>query len=61
MATTTWSASTSTRWRCPFTPICDPIVNGMIVRFDDNHLTDSFVRTLADPLDDHLTEQRVFT
>jgi hypothetical protein len=32
---------------CPYLPICDPVVNGLIVRWDPGHLTTSFSTTLA--------------
>jgi hypothetical protein len=32
---------------CPYMPICDPIVNGLIVRWDPQHLTTKFATTLA--------------
>jgi peptidoglycan/LPS O-acetylase OafA/YrhL len=37
---------------CPYLPICDPVVNGSIVRAnDDSHLTVHFATTLADPIE----------
>jgi peptidoglycan/LPS O-acetylase OafA/YrhL len=35
---------------CPYMPICDPIVNGIIVRRDYEHLTPAFALSLAGPL-----------
>jgi peptidoglycan/LPS O-acetylase OafA/YrhL len=35
---------------CPFLPICDPVVNGHVVRADVGHLGAPFARTLAVPL-----------
>ena len=32
---------------CPYLPICDPVVNGAVVRWDDQHLTTRFAETLA--------------
>jgi peptidoglycan/LPS O-acetylase OafA/YrhL len=32
---------------CPYLPICDPIVNGQVVRIDGSHLTRTFGRSLA--------------
>ena len=32
---------------CPYLPICDPVVNGLIVRWDPGHLTTRFATTLA--------------
>jgi hypothetical protein len=31
---------------CPYLPICDPVVNGMLVRHDDNHMTGHFALSL---------------
>jgi hypothetical protein len=43
---------------CPYMPICDPIVGGLIVRRDTSHLTTRFAITLEEPverfLDDNL-------
>lgn len=35
------------RRACPYLPICDPIVDGLIVRRDDTHLTTRFADTLT--------------
>jgi hypothetical protein len=35
------------RAACPYLPICDPIVDGLIVRRDDTHLTTRFATTLV--------------
>ena len=35
---------------CPFKPICDPVVKGKLVRFDQQHLTPDFALSLADPV-----------
>jgi hypothetical protein len=32
---------------CPYLPICDPVVNGMIVKADSSHLTVQFAESLA--------------
>jgi len=40
---------------CPFLPICDPIVNGEVVKVDASHLTRSFARTLAPEVYGYLT------
>jgi hypothetical protein len=32
---------------CPYLPICDPIVNGLVVSFDGDHLTDSYAQTFG--------------
>ena len=36
---------------CPYLPICDPIVDGAVVRTDNTHLTTTFAVTLADPIE----------
>ena len=36
---------------CPLLPICDPVVNGKIVKFDPSHLTPDFAKTLAPDID----------
>ena len=35
---------------CPFLPICDPFVDGLVVRRDGSHMTETFARTLAPEL-----------
>jgi peptidoglycan/LPS O-acetylase OafA/YrhL len=35
---------------CPYFPICDPVLDGQVVRWDRQHLTVGFSRTLAVPL-----------
>ena len=35
---------------CPYMPICDPVIGGLIVRFDNQHITPRFAITLADPV-----------
>jgi hypothetical protein len=37
---------------CPSKPICDPYVNGMVVRWDAAHLTIEFGLTLVDDIVD---------
>ena len=36
---------------CPRFPTCDPVIGNTIVRRDQSHLTVTFARTLADPID----------
>ena len=36
---------------CPYLPICDPVVNGKIVRFDASHLTAPSPNTIAPQVD----------
>jgi len=38
------------RFACPFMPICDPVSGGMIVRFDNQHLTPRYAVSLAAPM-----------
>jgi peptidoglycan/LPS O-acetylase OafA/YrhL len=35
---------------CPGFPICDPVVNGEVVRLDGEHLTPKFAVTIAEPV-----------
>ncbi|MFZ6005838.1 MAG: SGNH hydrolase domain-containing protein, partial [Actinomycetota bacterium] len=53
-----WSVDID-RLVCPFLPICDPIVNGRVVRSDWTHLTTSFARALAPAVTDHLVSNGV--
>jgi peptidoglycan/LPS O-acetylase OafA/YrhL len=46
---------------CPFLPICDPVVNGQIVKGDRTHLTDKFTRTLAGPIDNYLKQSGIIS
>ncbi len=32
---------------CPYFPICDPVINGLIARFDNQHITPAFAVSLA--------------
>jgi hypothetical protein len=41
---------------CPFLPICDPVVNGQIVKWDATHLTSKFARSIAPGIDAYLKE-----
>jgi peptidoglycan/LPS O-acetylase OafA/YrhL len=38
------------KWVCPYLPICDPVVDGRIVKRDVGHLTGAFSASLADDL-----------
>jgi hypothetical protein len=53
-----WAADFD-RLVCPFLPICDPVVNGQIVKADRTHLTDKFALTLAGPIDAYLKESGI--
>jgi peptidoglycan/LPS O-acetylase OafA/YrhL len=35
---------------CPYLPICDPVLDGMVVFRDDTHITGSFATSLADEI-----------
>ena len=39
---------------CPFLPICDPVVDGLVPRLDDNHITVTFGRTLRPAVEQFL-------
>lgn len=41
---------------CPYFPICDPVIDGIIVRWDDTHLTASYARSISDELEAKLEE-----
>jgi peptidoglycan/LPS O-acetylase OafA/YrhL len=39
---------------CPYLPICDPVVNGSIVKRDAGHITGRYSATLAEPFEQYL-------
>ncbi len=39
------------RLACPYLPICDPIVRGMVVKHDEGHLTATYARSLSEHLE----------
>lgn len=41
---------------CPYFPICDPVVNGVVPRPDDNHITVTFGRTLGGSVEQFLED-----
>ncbi len=41
---------------CPYLPICDPVVNGQIVKLDATHLTARFARSIAPTIDAYLKD-----
>lgn len=45
---------------CPRLPICDPVVDGEVVRTDTNHLNRAFALTIVDDLLDRLTSAGAF-
>jgi peptidoglycan/LPS O-acetylase OafA/YrhL len=44
---------------CPYLPICDPIVNHQVVKFDLSHLTAGFANSLAPDVDAFLKQNSV--
>jgi hypothetical protein len=36
---------------CPYLPICDPVVNGIVVKWDSTHLTATFARSISSDLE----------
>jgi hypothetical protein len=55
-----WTADFD-RLVCPFLPICDPIVNGKIVKSDPTHLTPAFAKTITTPVDDYLKQSGIIS
>jgi hypothetical protein len=53
-----WSVDLN-RLACPRYPVCDPVVNGIIVRRDHTHLTGTYARALATSLDTILRDRHV--
>jgi hypothetical protein len=45
---------------CPNLPSCDPVVDGVITRIDNDHLTVAFANSLEPVLDARLTAAGVF-
>ena len=50
-----WAADFD-RLVCPFLPICDPVVNGIIVKWDGAHLTKRFSESLAGDITAYLKD-----
>ena len=50
------SRPTSTAAVCPFLPICDPIVDGQIVRVDFTHITGGFAESIAPQVTEYLEQ-----
>jgi peptidoglycan/LPS O-acetylase OafA/YrhL len=44
---------------CPYLPICDPVVNGQIVKLDVSHLTAKFAKSIAPPIDAYLKDNGI--
>ena len=51
-----WSVDLD-RSACPALPICDPVIDGTVVRWDGSHLTRRFSMTLVDDLTAMLDER----
>lgn len=47
------------RLACPRYPVCDPVVNGIIVRRDHTHLTGTYARALTTSLETILRERNI--
>jgi hypothetical protein len=47
------------RLACPRFPVCDPVVNGIIVRRDHTHLTATYARAIADSFASLLHDQGI--
>jgi len=46
---------------CPYLPICDPVIDGLVVFHDSNHITTRYGRTLLDPVDRLLEDEGVLS
>jgi peptidoglycan/LPS O-acetylase OafA/YrhL len=44
---------------CPFLPICDPIVNGLVVKWDGEHLARRFAESLAPAITAYFDDNRL--
>jgi hypothetical protein len=45
---------------CPFLPICDPVVRGLVVRWDNNHVTLTYLHeVVAEPFETYLEDSGV--
>jgi peptidoglycan/LPS O-acetylase OafA/YrhL len=44
---------------CPYLPICDPIVDGLVVRRDNTHITTRYARTLVDGLERYFVDNGI--
>ena len=53
-----WSVDLD-RQVCPFLPICDPIVDGMVPKMDGSHLSTKFSRSLAPVLARYLRDNGI--
>jgi len=57
-ASKVWSVNLN-RLACPRFPVCDPVVNGIIVRRDHTHLTGTYARALTTSLEQLLRERDI--
>jgi len=46
---------------CPYIPICDPIVAGVVVKKDPQHITAAFSRAMATPLETLLVDDGILS
>jgi hypothetical protein len=53
-----WSADLD-RLVCPYLPICDPILDGQIVKLDGSHLTARYTTAIAPSIDAYLKDNAV--
>ncbi len=44
---------------CPYFPICDPVVHGMVVKQDHGHLTATYARSISDEIERYLRDNEV--
>ena len=44
---------------CPFLPICDPVIDGHIVKADPTHLTVDFAKAIAPQVGEYLKQAGV--
>jgi peptidoglycan/LPS O-acetylase OafA/YrhL len=55
---TIWAADFD-RFVCPYLPICDPIIDGVVVKWDGQHLASRFSRRLATPIAAYLRANKI--
>ena len=44
---------------CPYLPICDPVIDGIVARWDQQHLTTAFSASLGDELAAYFTQLKL--
>jgi peptidoglycan/LPS O-acetylase OafA/YrhL len=47
------------RLACPYLPICDPVLDGTIVRWNFSHLSKPYIRQITDDFDRYFTDNRL--